>query len=255
VARLAVRVGQRLEMDAQDLVELDLAARLHDVGKIRVAGDILRKPGPLSAEERHVIELHPLWGTELAGRIPGLQAVAAIIGFHHERPDGGGYPHGLAGERIPLASRLVAACDAYGAMTEHRPYRAALSPERALAELGSAAGRQFHPEVVAALRHEVIARPLTPHNEPPARSVPTSEPPSEPEREVLGLVARGASAAHAAAALGVSRKTIRVLIRSAIARLDAHTSAHAVALALDSGQISLQADPPRLEPEAQAEHG
>jgi DNA-binding CsgD family transcriptional regulator len=181
--------------------------------------------------------------------------VAAIIGFHHERPDGGGYPHGLAGERIPLASRLVAACDAYGAMTEHRPYRAALSPERALAELGSAAGRQFHPEVVAALRHEVIARPLTPHNEPPARSVPTSEPPSEPEREVLGLVARGASAAHAAAALGVSRKTIRALIRSAMARLDAHTSAHAVALALDSGQISLQADPPRLEPEAQAEHG
>ena len=124
VVRLAVRVGQRLGMNALELIELDLAARLHDIGKIRVPGEILRKPGPLDADERRVIDHHPTWGSELAGRIPGLQAVAAIIGFHHERADGSGYPYGLAGDRIPLASSIVAACDAYGAMTEHRPYRA-----------------------------------------------------------------------------------------------------------------------------------
>jgi HD-GYP domain-containing protein (c-di-GMP phosphodiesterase class II)/DNA-binding NarL/FixJ family response regulator len=161
VVRLAIRVGQRLGMTALDLVELDLAARLHDVGKIRVPGDILRKPGPLSAEERHVIEFHPVWGRELAARIPGLQAVGAIIGFHHERPDGGGYPHGLRGDRIPLASHIVAACDAYGAMTEDRPYRPALSARQALGELRATAGRQFHPDVVESLVHEVAARPMT----------------------------------------------------------------------------------------------
>jgi HD-GYP domain-containing protein (c-di-GMP phosphodiesterase class II)/DNA-binding CsgD family transcriptional regulator len=260
VVRLALRVGQRLGMDALDLVELDLAARLHDIGKIRVPGDILRKPGPLSAEERDVIELHPAWGTELAGRIPGLQGVAAIIGFHHERPDGGGYPHGLAGERIPVASRIVAACDAYGAMTEHRPYRPALSAARALAELRSAADRQFDPKVVAALRLEVAARPLTAHNKLPAsaRRTPSSGAEggaaaapgtlSPREREVLTLIATGASGEDAAAALGLSRETVRTHVRNCISKLGAHTRTHAVALAIASGEISLEAGSPQPRP-------
>jgi DNA-binding CsgD family transcriptional regulator len=258
VVRLALRVGQRLGMDALDLVELDLAARLHDIGKIRVPGDILRKPGPLSADERQVIELHPVWGTELAGRIPGLQAVAGIIGFHHERPDGGGYPHGLAGERIPLASRIVAACDSYGAMTEHRPYRPALNATRALAELENAAGRQFDPQVVAALKEEAATRPLTAHNEPtqPAQRRPATayrgadaaeESLSPRERDVLTLIASGASGEDAATALGLSRETVRTHVRNAIGRLGAHTRAHAVALALESGQISLQASLPQAD--------
>jgi DNA-binding CsgD family transcriptional regulator len=253
VVRLAVRVGQRLGMDALDLVELDLAARLHDVGKIRVPGDILRKPGPLTDEERKVIELHPAWGTELAGRIPGLQAVAAIIGFHHERTDGSGYPHKLAGDRIPLASRIVAVCDAYGAMTEHRPYRPALSAARSLAELGSASGRQFDPEVVSALRLEVASRPLTPHNEPPPSQAPAERDASgaEPaapgslsprEREVLTLIASGASGEDAATALGLSAETVRTHVRNAIGKLGAHTRTHAVALAIQSGQITLMED-------------
>jgi DNA-binding CsgD family transcriptional regulator len=254
VVRLAVRVGQRLGMNALDLVELDLAARLHDIGKIRVPGDILRKPGPLSAEERRVIELHPAWGTELAGRIPGLQAVAAIIGFHHERPDGNGYPHGLAGDRIPLASQIVAACDVYGAMSEHRPYRPALSPARTREELQEASGGQLNPQVVAALRQEVAARPLTPHNAlPPSVGGPPTTGShgghaaspgslSPREREVLTLIASGASGEDAAAALGLSRETIRTHVRNAIGRLGAHTRTHAVALAIESGQISLRAD-------------
>jgi HD-GYP domain-containing protein (c-di-GMP phosphodiesterase class II)/DNA-binding CsgD family transcriptional regulator len=256
VVRLALRVGQRLGMDALELIELDLAARLHDIGKIRVPGDILRKPGRLDADERRVIELHPTWGAELAGRIPGLQAVAAIIGLHHERADGSGYPYGLAGDRIPLASSIVAACDAYGAMTEHRPYREALSASQTLAELGSASGRQFHPDVVSALSLEVATRPLTPFNDPPpsARSPRTAgsrggdaDAPgslSPRERDVLTLLASGATSEDAATALGLSRETVRTHVRNAIGRLGAHTRTHAVALALDSGQIELQAELP-----------
>jgi HD-GYP domain-containing protein (c-di-GMP phosphodiesterase class II)/DNA-binding CsgD family transcriptional regulator len=256
VVRLAVRVGQRLGMDALELIELDLAARLHDIGKIRVPGDILRKPGPLDADERQVIELHPTWSVELAGRIPGLQAVAAIIGFHHERADGSGYPKGLAGDRIPLASSIVAACDAYGAMTEHRPYREALSASRTLAELGRASGRQFHPDVVSALRLEVATRPLTPHNDPPPSARPqrtagslggqadTPGSLSRRECDVLTLLASGATSEDAATALGLSRETVRTHVRNAIGRLGAHTRTHAVALALDSGQITLQSELP-----------
>ena len=257
VVRLAVRVGQRLGMNSLELIELDLAARLHDIGKVRVPGEILRKPGALDPDERRLIELHPTWGAELAGRIPGLQAVAAIIGFHHESADGSGYPHGLAGDRIPLASSIVAACDAYGAMAEHRPYRAALSASRTLAELGSASGRQFHPDVVSALRLEVATRPLTPHNDPPPSARPTApgsqagEPDgpgslSPRERDVLSLLASGATSEDAATALGLSRETVRTHVRNAIGRLGAHTRTHAVALALDSGQIALQAELPEL---------
>ena len=255
VVRLAQRVGQRLEMSAFELVELELASRLHDVGKIRVPGEILRKPAALSAEERHVIELHPEWGAELVGRIPGLQAVAAIIRFHHERPDGNGYPRALGGERIPLAARIVAACDAYGAMTEHRPYRSALGPAWALAELHDAAGGQFDPQVIDALEREVAGRPLTPHGDP--RSAPrppattaqggrSAGPPalSARELEVLTLLARGASGEDAASALGLSPETVRTHVKNAVAKLNAHTRTHAVALAIASGQISLEADPP-----------
>ena len=184
--------------------------------------------------------------------IPGLQAVAAIIGFHHERADGGGYPNGLSGDRIPLASSIVAVCDAYGAMTEHRPYRAALSAAQTMAELGSASGRQFHPDVVSALRLEVASRPLTPFNDPHpsvrSESSPRGEGADAPgslsprERDVLGLLASGATSEDAATALGLSRETVRTHVRNAIGRLGAHTRTHAVALALDSGQITLEAD-------------
>jgi HD-GYP domain-containing protein (c-di-GMP phosphodiesterase class II)/DNA-binding CsgD family transcriptional regulator len=253
VVRLAVRVGQRLGMNALELIELDLAARLHDIGKIRVPGEILRKPGTLDSDERQLIELHPTWGAELASRIPGLQAVAAIIGFHHERADGGGYPYGLSGDRIPLASSIVSVCDAYGAMTEHRPYRAALSAAQTSAELGHASGSQFHPDVVSALRIEVASRPLTPFNEPPPSAVGSSAPRADAdapgslsprERDVLGLLASGATSEDAATALGLSRETVRTHVRNAIGRVGAHTRTHAVALALDSGQISLQAELP-----------
>ena len=152
VLELARLVGERLGLDEPELVELELAARLHDVGKIRIPGGLLRKPGSLSSHELAMMRRHAVWGSELVAKIPGLTAVAAVIRFHHERYDGRGYPSGLQRERIPLAARIVTVCDAYKAMTSDRPYRPALTPEQAAANLEAGRGTQFDPAVVDAVR-------------------------------------------------------------------------------------------------------
>ena len=121
------------------------------MGKIRVPPAILGKPGSLTDHELEIMRLHPLWGAEIVAGIPGLQAVALLVRLHHERLDGCGYPVGLPGARIPLASRIVSACDAYGAMIDDRPYRSGLKPEDGIAELRRCAGTQFDPSVVEAL--------------------------------------------------------------------------------------------------------
>jgi GAF domain-containing protein len=151
VVDLARQVGALLELEQASLLELEFAARLHDVGKIQVPDSVLNKPGPLEPEENELIRCHARWGSETLARIPGLEAVATIVRFHHERWDGAGYPDGLSGPRIPLASRIISVCDAYGAMTCDRPYRAAMSPHEALREVRDGAGTQFDPAVVAAL--------------------------------------------------------------------------------------------------------
>jgi GAF domain-containing protein len=151
VLEIARRTGEQLGLGEADLIELELAAHLHDVGKIRVPLETLRKPGRLDEQELSVMRQHPVWGAELVARIPGLAAVAAIVRFHHERYDGRGYPGALRGERIPLASRIITACDAYGAMTADRPYRRSLDRARALRELRHGAGAQFDPGVVEAM--------------------------------------------------------------------------------------------------------
>jgi HD-GYP domain-containing protein (c-di-GMP phosphodiesterase class II) len=160
VSRLAVNVGAALGLAGIELLELELGARLHDVGKLRVPSSILRKPGRLSDAERELMQLHALWGAELVADIPGLEAVALIVRFHHERVDGQGYPDGLAGERIPLASRVLAACDAYGAMTSDRPYRRALDHGAALRELERCSGAQFDPAVCRQIVRALLAEDL-----------------------------------------------------------------------------------------------
>ena len=155
VVRLAAVVGQLLQLDPASLVELEFAARLHDVGKIRVPDAVLHKPGPLDTREYDVIRCHSAWGAETLARIPGLEAVAAVVRFHHERWDGGGYPDGLSGLRIPLASRIISACDAFAAMTADRPYRGAMLADDALQEVVAGSGTQFDPAVVEALTSAV----------------------------------------------------------------------------------------------------
>jgi HD-GYP domain-containing protein (c-di-GMP phosphodiesterase class II) len=147
-------------LDRVELLELELAALLHDVGKLRVPRELLRKPAPLTESERRLMRNHPVWGAELVSGVPGLQAVALIVRHHHERVDGTGYPGRLSGVRIPVGSRIMAVCDAYGAMTESRPYRGERPPHEALAELHRKAGSQFDPAAVEALDAEVGAQVL-----------------------------------------------------------------------------------------------
>jgi HD-GYP domain-containing protein (c-di-GMP phosphodiesterase class II) len=157
VVDLAHAVGALLDLEPASLLELEFAARLHDVGKIQVPDAVLNKPGPLDPHENDIIRCHAMWGSETLSRIPGLEAVATIVRFHHERWDGAGYPDGLSGSRIPLASRIISVCDAYGAMTCDRPYRRALDPEDALGEIRAGSGSQFDPQVVRALLRTLAA--------------------------------------------------------------------------------------------------
>jgi len=150
ISDLSLRVGRALGLDEVALKRLELGALLHDIGKIGIPTGILAKPGRLSAEERAVMERHPTLGERIIAPIDRLQEVRAIVRHSHERWDGRGYPDGLAGEEIPLESRIVFVCDSYHAMTTDRPYRKRLSRPEAVRRLREAAGSQFDPRAVEA---------------------------------------------------------------------------------------------------------
>jgi diguanylate cyclase (GGDEF)-like protein len=158
VAVLALDTGRRLDLDEGELDELVRAAHLHDLGKLAVPDEILHKPGPLDEREWEFVRQHTLVGERILRASPELRGVATIVRSTHERWDGDGYPDGLAGDDIPLASRILAACDAFTATTSPRPYRTQLTEDEALAELERSAGTQLDPAVVAALREAVRAR-------------------------------------------------------------------------------------------------
>jgi HD-GYP domain-containing protein (c-di-GMP phosphodiesterase class II) len=157
VVSLTVQVCERLGLDARQRRTAEFTALLHDVGKIRIPGEIINKAGPLDPDERRVIETHTVEGEAMLSKIGGLLGeVGSIVRSCHERWDGGGYPDGLAGEKIPLIARIVCCTDAYSAMTTDRPYRAARTPAEAVAELRSCAGSQFDPRVVDAVVAVVV---------------------------------------------------------------------------------------------------
>jgi putative nucleotidyltransferase with HDIG domain len=157
VAELSVRVGERLGIDGVELDRLRYAALLHDVGKIGIPAEILRKPGPLTPEERLRMDEHTAIGARMLERIPFLAPVAPLVRSAHERQDGQGYPDGLASDEIPRGAMVIATCDAFHAMTSDRPYRAALTLIEAEAELRANSGTQFDPAVVTALLAELAA--------------------------------------------------------------------------------------------------
>jgi diguanylate cyclase (GGDEF)-like protein len=159
----SLRVGRELGLDGDALKRLELGALFHDIGKIGIPNSILLKPGPLTDEERELIETHPELGAKIIAPIDQLQDVCAIVRACHERWDGAGYPDRKAGDEIPLEARIIFACDAFHAMTTDRPYRRALAPEEALRRLREAAGSQFDPSVV-----EVCLRVLEAEPPPPA---------------------------------------------------------------------------------------
>ncbi len=158
VASLAARVATRLGLDQEEVELTRLAARLHDLGKLALPEELLRKPGPLTEPERLILERHPQIGFRMLESL-GIDPVADWVLHHHERWDGTGYPDRLLGERIPLGARIIFVADAYDAMTSERVYRRPLSPASALEELEHCAGTQFDPEVVAAFTEELgVAR-------------------------------------------------------------------------------------------------
>jgi diguanylate cyclase (GGDEF)-like protein len=154
VSDLAARVAKRVGLDPEHVELTRLASSLHDLGKLAIPEEILRKPGALTDSERLVLERHPQIGFRMLDSL-GVDPVADLVLHHHERWDGAGYPDGLAGEEIPLGARIIFVADAYDAMTSDRIYRPKRSREAALAELRRCAGTQFDPGIVAAFTEEL----------------------------------------------------------------------------------------------------
>jgi HD-GYP domain-containing protein (c-di-GMP phosphodiesterase class II) len=148
---LVTSVTDQLALPGEQVETISDVALLHDIGKIGIPNEILHAPGKLTDEQWVVMKQHPVIGERIVARIPGLEDVARAIRHEHERWDGKGYPDGLKGAEIPLASRIVLVCDAYHAMTSDRPYREAMPIEDARAELVRHAGTQFDPVIVGAL--------------------------------------------------------------------------------------------------------
>jgi len=151
LVNLTQRVAERLGLDDDKACEVKWMALLHDIGKLGVPDAVLHKPGPLNQSEWALMRRHPEIGARIVSEVDGLSHMAPAILADHERWDGKGYPLGLAGDAIPLASRITLACDAYHAMTSDRPYRTAMTHKKALEELKRTAGTQFDPQVVKAL--------------------------------------------------------------------------------------------------------
>ena len=160
VVSLVIDVADRLGLDVRQRRDAEFAALLHDIGKIKVPGEIINKPGRLTDEEWEIMKTHTLEGERLLSQIGGILGnVGRIVRSCHEDWDGTGYPDGLVGEEIPLVARIVRACDAFSAMTTDRSYRKARPVEEALAELKRCSGTDFDPVVVETLAAAVSSTP------------------------------------------------------------------------------------------------
>jgi putative nucleotidyltransferase with HDIG domain len=148
LAEGALAVADQLEITRTQREALELGALLHDIGEIRTPEAVLQKRGPLTPEERHIVQQHPTWGVEILERVPLLTPALDVVAGHHERYDGTGYPNGLKAETIPLTARIFAVVDALDAMTHNRPYRPTRPLSDALEELRREAGKQFDPRII-----------------------------------------------------------------------------------------------------------
>ena len=148
VTAISRSIGEAMQVSESQLLAVELAAVVHDVGKIGIPDSVLQKPGRLNTAEWDLIRTHPVVGSQIVGRISELTYVADVIRHHHERIDGNGYPDRLEGDAIPLPSRIIAVADAYEVMTSDRVYRPRLTDEEAVGRLRDCAGTQFDSEVV-----------------------------------------------------------------------------------------------------------
>jgi putative nucleotidyltransferase with HDIG domain len=157
VSELASRIAHAMGLPAHDVATIGRGGLLHDLGKLAMPDALLRKPAPLTAEERAIIRRHPALGARLVAGLPFLHEAAAIVHDVQERPDGLGYPAGIRGRAVSIGARIVAAAEAYDTMIRARVFRDAISPADALLEMERCSGTQFDPEVVRVLETLVAA--------------------------------------------------------------------------------------------------
>jgi putative nucleotidyltransferase with HDIG domain len=235
VGGYAGAIGRRMHLGVESLEKLALAALLHDVGKIGTPDSVLLKPSALTEDERAVVRLHAERGARMLAGQPEMEEVAAAVRHHHENYDGTGYPEGLAGEQIPVASRIIRVADAYDAMTSERPFRDALSHEAAVAELVKQAGTLFDPLVVGAFCKlealSQIRRHIGPQFLPVAR--PANLRGLTPHELLREVEAEPALAARVLRAANVGRPAEgqTASLKAACERLGADTVRHVVAQA------------------------
>jgi HD-GYP domain-containing protein (c-di-GMP phosphodiesterase class II) len=230
VAELATAAGQRCRIDAAGVTTLRRAALVHDLGRVAVGARIWQKPEPLNADEWEQVRLHPYHTERVLARSSFLAALAPIAGAHHERLDGSGYHRGAAGAELALPARLLAAADAYHAITEPRPHREPIAPEHAAEILGeeARAGR-LDADGVTAVIESAGQRP--PRIERPAGL-------TEREAEVVAMLSRGLQTKQVAHELGISVKTADRHIQNAYRKIGVSTRAAATLFAMEHGLVA-----------------
>jgi HD-GYP domain-containing protein (c-di-GMP phosphodiesterase class II) len=238
VARLATTVAERLRLDAATVSRLHLAALLHDLGRVGISNAIWEKPGPLTAAEWEQVRMHPYHSERILATSHALEASASLAGTHHERLNGSGYHRGFRARDISVACRVLAAADAFQAMTQNRPYREALTAEQAGVELvrDSRAGRLDADVVGAVLDAAGQGRP--------GRRRPDLRPAglSEREIEVLRLVAEGCSNPEIAKHLYISRRTAEHHVQHVYSKIGVSSRAAAALFALEHDLIAPAGD-------------
>jgi HD-GYP domain-containing protein (c-di-GMP phosphodiesterase class II) len=231
VARLVGESAGPLGVSADDADLLRRAALLHDLGRVAISGAVWERPGALTSTQWEQVRLHPYHTERILARSPVLEPAARIAGMHHERQDGSGYHHGASGAEVPAGARLLAAADAYQAMTQDRPYRAALAPEAAARELEAAArAGRLDPECTRAVIEAAGQRPTRVRTTWP-RGL------SDREVEVLRLLARGLSNRQIAATLVISSRTAEHHVQHIYTKIGASTRAAAAMFAMEHGLL------------------
>ena len=230
VAALASAAARRCHLDDAGVATIWRAGLVHDVGRVAVHPDIWQKPQPLTADEYEQVRLHPYHTERVLSRSPLLSALAPVAGAHHERVDGCGYHRGASGAELPLPARLLAAADAYHAMTEPRPHRPPLPAARAVEELAreASAGKLDADAVTAVVE---AAGQRAPRLKRPAGL-------TDREVEVLGMLARGLQTKQVAAALGISVKTADHHVQHAYRKIGVSSRAAATLVAMEHGLVA-----------------
>jgi HD-GYP domain-containing protein (c-di-GMP phosphodiesterase class II) len=237
VARLAKAAAESLRLDTASVSRLHVAALLHDLGRVGISNAIWEKPGPLSAAEWEQVRMHPYHSERILANSRAFEPIASIAGMHHERLDGSGYHRGSRARDIPAASRVLAAADAFQAMTQKRPYREALTPDQAATELvGDSRAGRLDPDVVAAVLEAAGTQRLSHRRDLRPAGL------SERETEVLRLVAEGCSNPEIAKRLYISRRTAEHHVQHVYAKIGVSSRAAAALFALEHDLLASAGD-------------